>query len=103
MENSAAPPTGADNTGFQSFARRYQAAFGAPPNRKATLAYDATSLAAGLTARFGNERFSDQVLTNPSGFIAAFKSVIGTTPSRYRSAGRTDDAARRANAVHIST
>jgi transcriptional regulator GlxA family with amidase domain len=40
---------------------------------------------------------------NPSGFIAAFKSVIGTTPSRYRSAGRTDDAARRANAVHIST
>jgi hypothetical protein len=60
---------GADNTGFQSFARRYQAAFGAPPNRKATLAYDATSLALGLTARFGNERFSDQVLTNPSGFI----------------------------------
>jgi ABC-type branched-subunit amino acid transport system substrate-binding protein len=59
----------ADNTGFQSFSRRYQAAFGAPPNRKATLAYDATSLAAGLTARFGNERFSDQVLTNPSGFI----------------------------------
>jgi hypothetical protein len=60
---------GADNTGFQSFARRYQAAFGAPPNRKATMAYDATSLAAGLTARFGNDRFSDQTLTNPSGFI----------------------------------
>ena len=59
----------ADNTGFQSFATRYQAAFGAAPNRKATLAYDATSLAAGLTARFAAERFSDQVLTNPSGFI----------------------------------
>jgi hypothetical protein len=59
----------ADNAGFNAFAKRYQAAFGAAPNRKATLAYDATSLAAGLAARFGAERFTDQVLTNPSGFI----------------------------------
>jgi hypothetical protein len=59
----------ADNAGYNAFAKRYQAAFGSVPNRKATLAYDATSLAAGLTARFGADRFSDQVLTNPSGFI----------------------------------
>jgi ABC-type branched-subunit amino acid transport system substrate-binding protein len=58
-----------DNTGFAGFAQRYQAAFGAAPSRTATLAYDATSLAAGLAARFGAERFSAQVLTNPSGFI----------------------------------
>jgi hypothetical protein len=59
----------ADNAGFNAFAKRYKTAFGDAPNRKATLAYDATSLAAGLAARFGPERFTDSVLTNPSGFI----------------------------------
>lgn len=58
-----------DNTGFNSFAQRYQAAFGAAPSRTATLAYDATSLAAGLTARFGDQRFAQATLTNPSGYI----------------------------------
>ncbi len=56
-------------SGFNGFAQRYQAAFGAAPFRAATLAYDATSLAAGLAARFGPERFSAQVLTSSSGFI----------------------------------
>ncbi len=58
-----------DNAGFASFAQRYQAAFGSAPSRTATLAYDATSLAAGLSARFGDQRFSEQTLTNPSGYI----------------------------------
>lgn len=58
-----------DNTGFNSFAQRYQAAFGSAPSRTATLAYDATSLAAGLTARFGDQRFAQATLTNPSGYI----------------------------------
>jgi ABC-type branched-subunit amino acid transport system substrate-binding protein len=58
-----------ENAGFASFARRYQAAYGAAPSRTASLAYDATSLAAGLTARFGDQRFSQQTLTNPNGFI----------------------------------
>jgi ABC-type branched-subunit amino acid transport system substrate-binding protein len=58
-----------EKAGFDAFARRYQAAFGAAPFRAATLAYDATSLAAGLTARFGDRRFSNEVLTNSSGFI----------------------------------
>lgn len=58
-----------EKAGFDAFARRYQAAFGAAPFRAATLAYDATSLAAGLTARFGDRRFANEVLTNPSGFI----------------------------------
>jgi hypothetical protein len=55
--------------GFASFSKRYQAAFGAVPARTATLAYDATSLAAGLAARFGDQRFAAQTLTNPNGFI----------------------------------
>ena len=60
---------GADNTGFASFAQRYQAAFGSPPNRKASLAYDATSLAAGLATRYGNDAYTEKVLTSASGFI----------------------------------
>ena len=59
-----------DGTGFASFAQRYQATFGgAQPFRSATLAYDATSLAAGLTARFGDQRFATSTLTNANGFI----------------------------------
>ncbi len=58
-----------DNTGFAGFAQRYETAFGATPSRTATLAYDATSLAAGLAARFGQQRFAPQTLTNSSGFI----------------------------------
>lgn len=60
---------GAEAAGYQGFAQRYQAAFGKPPLRQASLAYDATSLAAGLTGRFGATAFSEKVLTNPSGFI----------------------------------
>jgi ABC-type branched-subunit amino acid transport system substrate-binding protein len=58
-----------DRAGFEAFSRRYQAAFGSAPFRAATLAYDATSLASGLAARFGDRRYSVEVLTNPSGFI----------------------------------
>lgn len=60
---------GPESGGFAGFATRYQAAFGAQPFRAATLAYDAASLAAGLASRFGDQRFADQTLTNPSGFI----------------------------------
>jgi ABC-type branched-subunit amino acid transport system substrate-binding protein len=60
---------GPEAAGFQSFAQRYQAAFGKPPLRQASLAYDATSLAAGLTGRFGATAFSEKILTSPSGFI----------------------------------
>ena len=60
---------GPDRAGFDAFAQRYQAAFGSPPPRPASLAYDATSLAAGLAARFGKTAFTEKVLTNPSGFI----------------------------------
>ncbi len=58
-----------ESSGFASFSRRYQAAFGAAPFRAATLAYDATSLAAGLAGRFGDQRFTTQTLTNANGFI----------------------------------
>lgn len=53
---------------FEAFAQRYQSAYGSPPPRNATLAYDATVLSAGLVRQFGNERFSQSVMTNPSGF-----------------------------------
>lgn len=58
-----------ESGGFANFSRRYQAAYGSAPSRTASLAYDATSLAAGLASRFGEQRFSSQTLTNPNGFI----------------------------------
>jgi ABC-type branched-subunit amino acid transport system substrate-binding protein len=58
-----------DRSGYAAFSQRYQAAFGQAPFRPATLAYDATSLAAGLSGRFGAERFKDATLTSSSGFI----------------------------------
>jgi ABC-type branched-subunit amino acid transport system substrate-binding protein len=58
-----------DAAGFQAFSQRYQAKFGAPPVRTASLAYDAVLLAAALTqTQQGSDRFADTVLTNPSGF-----------------------------------
>jgi ABC-type branched-subunit amino acid transport system substrate-binding protein len=58
-----------DAAGFQAFSQRYQAKFGSPPVRTATLAYDAVLLAAALTqTQQGPDRFSDAILTNPSGF-----------------------------------
>ncbi len=74
-----------DMSGFDAFSKRYQAAFGATPLRPATLAYDATSLAAGLSSRFGAQAFSDRVLTNPSGFIGidgAFRFLSNGTNER---------------------
>ncbi|MHA1189747.1 MAG: penicillin-binding protein activator [Alphaproteobacteria bacterium] len=59
---------GPDNSGFSAFARRYASAFGGQPPRQASLAYDATVLAAGLVRQFGANRFSRSVLTNPNGF-----------------------------------
>jgi ABC-type branched-subunit amino acid transport system substrate-binding protein len=60
----AAPETG----GYRNFAGRYRGRFGRDPVRTATLAYDAVSLVAALVKTQGPQRFSDQVLTNTSGF-----------------------------------
>ncbi|HVV93533.1 MAG TPA: penicillin-binding protein activator [Hyphomicrobiales bacterium] len=58
-----------DAAGFQAFSQRYQAKFGSAPVRTATLAYDAVLLAAALTqTQQGPDRFSQGILTNPSGF-----------------------------------
>jgi hypothetical protein len=55
-------------TGFRSFSARYRARFGNDPVRTATLAYDAVALVAALVKTQGAARFSEQVLTNQSGF-----------------------------------
>jgi len=54
--------------GFIAFAQRYRSAYNSEPPRNATIAYDATVLAAGLVRQFGADRFSQAVLTNPNGF-----------------------------------
>ena len=57
-----------DAAGFANFAQRYQARFGAPPPRTASLGYDAVSLTAALVRQYGTQRFADTTLTNPAGF-----------------------------------
>jgi branched-chain amino acid transport system substrate-binding protein len=59
---------GPDPAGFRGFAGRYRARYGQDPIRNATLAYDAVALVAALVKTQGPDRFSEQVLTNPSGF-----------------------------------
>lgn len=60
-----------ENGGFNAFAQRYRAKFNADPTRIATLAYDATTLAIALARSQGPSRYSEGVLTNPSGFNGA--------------------------------
>ena len=57
-----------DPAGFRNFSGRYRAKFSAEPVRTATLAYDAVALVAALAKTQGGQRFSSDVLTNPSGF-----------------------------------
>ncbi len=57
-----------ESAGFNSFAQRYKAKYGQNPIRIATLGFDAAALVAALTKTQGAQRFSESVLTNPSGF-----------------------------------
>jgi branched-chain amino acid transport system substrate-binding protein len=57
-----------ESVGFRNFSSRYRARFGSDPVRTATLAYDAVALVAALVKTQGAQRFSEQVLTNSSGF-----------------------------------
>jgi hypothetical protein len=57
-----------DGAGYRNFSGRYAARFKQQPVRTATLAYDAVALIAALAKTQGAQRFSPEVLTNPSGF-----------------------------------
>jgi len=59
---------GPDSTGFRNFSARYRSRYGRDPVRTASLAYDAVALVAALVKTQGKQRFSDEVLTNSSGF-----------------------------------
>jgi ABC-type branched-subunit amino acid transport system substrate-binding protein len=76
----AAPEPG----GFKSFSDRYRARYQQDPVRTATLAYDAVALVAALVKSQGPQRFSEQVLTNSSGF-AGIDGVF-----RFRSEGTNE-------------
>jgi ABC-type branched-subunit amino acid transport system substrate-binding protein len=53
----------------QRFEARFKEAFGRPPARLASLAYDSTALAAILAQDGGDPRFSFEALTNTNGFL----------------------------------
>ncbi len=71
--------------GFQSFASRYQAAFGSAPPLTATLAYDAVVLAAGLVRAAGSQRFQRSVIASPEGFISGVNGLF-----RFNADGTND-------------
>ena len=73
-----------ESTGFRNFSSRYRTRFGQDPVRTATLAYDAVALVAALVKTQGPQRFSEQVLTNSSGF-AGIDGVF-----RFRSDGTNE-------------
>ncbi len=62
---------GADRTAATDFQERYRAAFGAPPPRLASLAFDAMALAAVLAQEPGGPDFSVKAITNPDGFVGS--------------------------------
>jgi ABC-type branched-subunit amino acid transport system substrate-binding protein len=57
-----------DPSGFRAFSGRYRTRYGSDPVRTATLAYDAVALVAALARTQHAPRFSQETLTNPSGF-----------------------------------
>src|ERR1700722_9104538 len=57
-----------DGAGYRNFAARYRSRYKQDPLRTATLAYDTLALIAALVKTQGAQRFSPQMLTNPSGF-----------------------------------
>ncbi len=59
---------GPDSTGFRNFSGRYRSRYGQDPVRTSSLAYDAVALVAALVKTQGRQRFSEEVLTNSSGF-----------------------------------
>ena len=59
---------GPDSTGFRNFSSRFRTRYGQDPARTASLAYDAVALVSALTKTHGDQRFSEQVLINSSGF-----------------------------------
>lgn len=58
----------ADQNGFRNFSSRYRAKYGHDPVRPATLSYDAVALVAALVKTQGPQRFTQETLTNASGF-----------------------------------
>lgn len=60
-----------ENAGFNAFATRYRSKYGADPARIATLSYDAVTLAAALARGTAGQHFSQDILTNTSGFNGA--------------------------------
>lgn len=57
-----------ESAGYRNFAARYRKRYGQDPVRTATLSYDAVALIAALVKTQGAQRFSEEILTNSSGF-----------------------------------
>lgn len=73
-----------DPSGRSDFERRFIATYGRPPQRLATLAYDAVALAGRLARLKPGGDFSAEAITNPSGWTGA------DGPFRFLPDGRSE-------------
>ena len=77
---------GPDPQGWRTFSGRFVKAFGQPPPRVASLAYDAVNLAVSLNGEPAGQRFTAANLTRPAGF-AGVDGLI-----RFRQGGLAERA-----------
>jgi ABC-type branched-subunit amino acid transport system substrate-binding protein len=75
-----------EQAGYRNFVARYKLRYGQEPVRTATLAYDAVALVAALVKTQGTQRFTEQVLTTPSGF-AGIDGVFRFRPNGINERG----------------
>jgi ABC-type branched-subunit amino acid transport system substrate-binding protein len=75
-----------EQAGYRNFVARYKSRYGQEPVRTATLAYDAVALVAALVKTQGTQRFTEQVLTTPSGF-AGIDGVFRFRPNGINERG----------------
>ena len=69
----------------KSFFKRFKEMYGYVPNRRATLAYDATALAVTLSERYSDSPFTEDTLTSRRGFLGAggiFRFLPSGLPER---------------------
>ncbi len=72
---------------YAAFERRFLAVYGYKPQRLASLAYDAVTLAAELALKNGGARFDANTLTDPRGFLGPGNGLY-----RFRADGTTERA-----------
>ncbi|MDA8544831.1 penicillin-binding protein activator [Alphaproteobacteria bacterium] len=91
----------APNKNWSGFAARYEKTYGAAPPRLASMAYDAVSLAARLSAFSTDAPFRTDLLTDPNGF-SGIDGIFRLKPGGLNERGLTVQEVTRSTSREIS-